>query len=58
VARDAVPTERWSAYIFATFEALEVEDFAGYRWTTLDGEEAPLLPDELWPEVPRAGEAS
>jgi len=52
VARDEVPTERWGAYLFATFEALEAEDFAGYGWTTLDGEEVPLLPDGVWPEEP------
>ena len=55
VARDEVPSERWDAYLFATFEALEADDFAGYGWTTLEGEEAPLLPDELWDEEVEAG---
>jgi hypothetical protein len=50
VAREEVPTECWGAYLVATFEALETEDFAGYGWTTLDGEEAPLPPDEAWQE--------
>ena len=42
MARDEVPSSRWDAYLLATFEALAAEDFAGYGWTTLDGEEAPL----------------
>jgi hypothetical protein len=51
VARDELfQTERWDSYLFATFEALEADDFAGYGWMTLEGEEAPLLPDEVWPE--------
>jgi hypothetical protein len=51
-------TERWDSYLFATFEALDAEDFAGYGWTTLDGEDVPLLPAEVWDEEPDAGEAS
>ena len=38
------------AYLFATFATLEAKDFVGYGWTALDGEEAPLLPEEVWPE--------
>ena len=34
------------AYLFATFATLEAKDFVGYGWTALDGEEAPLLPEE------------
>ena len=52
VAREEVPSSRWGAYSFATFGALEADDFGWYGWTTQDGEEAPLLPDEVWPEDP------
>jgi hypothetical protein len=58
VAPDEVPTERWGAYLFATFDVLDAEDFAGYGWTTLDGEDAPLLPVEVWDEEPDAGAPS
>jgi hypothetical protein len=44
--------------VVAAFEALEAEDFAGCGWTTLDGEDVPLLPAEVWDEVPETGEAS
>jgi len=56
--RDEVAPSRWGAYLFAMFAALAAEDFAGYGWTTPDGEEAPLLPDEVWPEEHEAGAAS
>jgi len=46
------------AYLFATVEALAAEDVAGYGWTTLDGEEVPLLPEEVWDQEPGADEAS
>jgi hypothetical protein len=52
VARDELERERWDAYLFGTFEVLEAEDAAAGGWTTLDGEEVPLLPDEAWPEEP------
>jgi hypothetical protein len=58
VARDEVPPSRWGAYLFATFEALEAEDVAGYGWTTPDGEEVPLLPEEVWCEEPVPEDAS
>jgi hypothetical protein len=58
VARDELDKERWGAYLFATFEVLDAEDAAGGGWTTLDGEEVPLLPDAVWPEEPDAGAAS
>jgi hypothetical protein len=57
-ATDEVPSERWGAYLFATFDALAAEDFGGYPWTTLEGEEAPLLPDEVWPKDLGAGRAT
>src|SRR5262249_52600790 len=37
VARDEIERERWDAYLFATFDALEAEDAAEGGWTTLEG---------------------
>jgi hypothetical protein len=49
---------RRDAYLFATFEALDVGHLAGYSWTTLEGKGVPLLPAEVWDEEPDAGAAS
>ena len=58
VARDELDRERWDAYLFATFDSLDAEDAAAGGWTTLAGEEVPLLPEEVWPEEPDDGTAS
>jgi hypothetical protein len=58
VAREEVPSSRWGQYLFATLQALDAGDFAGYAWTTLDGEDVPLLPEEVWAEEPDVGAAS
>ena len=39
------------------FEALAVEDVAGYGCTTPEGEDVPLLTGEVWDEEPDAGAA-
>jgi hypothetical protein len=52
VAGDELERERWDAYLLASFGVLDAEDVAAGGRTTLDGEEVPLLPDDVWPEEP------
>jgi hypothetical protein len=51
VARDEAPPDRWGAYLFAIFDVLEAEDFAGYGGTALDGEEARSCPTSSGPRT-------